>query len=101
MVQTLELDDIQGIVIRGYGNLRAASFVLFRIVDPAGARSWLQSLIATVTTGTTRPAETSVNIAFTASGLHALGLAPEILAMFSSEFTGGMAMPHRSRMLGD
>lgn len=101
MAQTLELDDIQGIVIRGYGNLRAASFVLFRIVDPAAARGWLQTLIDTVTTGTTRPQETSLNVAFTASGLRALGMSPELMAMFSSEFTGGMALPHRSRMLGD
>lgn len=101
MAQTLELDDIQGIVIRGYGNLRAASFVLLRIVDPAGARGWLQSLLGTVTTGTTRPEETSVNIAFTAAGLRALGMSPAMMAMFSSEFAGGMATPHRSRMLGD
>jgi Dyp-type peroxidase family len=101
MAQTLELNDIQGIVIRGYGNLRAASYVLFRIDDPAAARNWLQVLANTVTTGDTRPEDTSVNIAFTSSGLRALGLAPETMAMFSQEFVDGMTTPYRRRMLGD
>jgi deferrochelatase/peroxidase EfeB len=101
MAQTLELDDIQGIVIRGYGNLRAACYVLFRVDEPAAARNWLQTLATAVTTGETRPQATSTNVAFTPSGLGALGLAPEILSTFSHEFVEGMATPYRSRILGD
>ena len=35
MSETLELDDIQGLVARGYGGLPAACFVLLEIADPA------------------------------------------------------------------
>ena len=101
MAQTLELDDIQGIVIRGYGNLRAACYELFRVEEPAAARNWLQTLAPAVTTGETRPQATSMNVAFTLSGLRALGLAPELLSTFSHEFSEGMATPYRSRILGD
>ena len=50
MVATLELDDIQGLVARGYGTLRAAVFVLLRIDDPAAARAWLGALAGEVAT---------------------------------------------------
>jgi deferrochelatase/peroxidase EfeB len=47
------------------------------------------------------PPETAVQVAFTAPGLAALGLAPAALAAFSPEFLSGMADPSRARRLGD
>ena len=39
----LELDDIQGLIARGYPDLKAATYVLVQIDDAARARQWLGS----------------------------------------------------------
>lgn len=101
MSETLERDDIQGLVARGYGNLGAASFVLLEIVNPAPARAWLGRLADRITSGSARPDDRALNIAFSAPGLGKLGLGPETLALFSQEFAGGMTTAHRRRVLGD
>ncbi len=101
MAVDLDLADLQGIIARGYGDLRAACFVLLEIVDPAAARVWLGRTADAVTPGDARPENTGLNVAFTPSGLQKLGLAPDTLAMFSVEFATGMTTPHRQRILGD
>jgi Dyp-type peroxidase family len=101
MTYTLELEDIQGLIIRGYGNLTAACYVLLEISNADAARAWLNSLAGTIITGQARPGDNACNIAFTCSGLKKLGLEPSVLAMFSNEFVDGMVSPHRSRILGD
>ena len=101
MADTLDLQDIQGLIIRGYGNLRAACYILLEISTPQLAKIWLNALAGTVTTGQGRPEEKALNIAFTYAGIKKLGLEPAILAMFSNEFINGMAVPHRSLLLGD
>jgi Dyp-type peroxidase family len=98
---TLDLDDIQGLVARGYGNLEAAAFLLLAIDDAATARAWLGSASRTITNAEARPDDRAVNIALTSSGLQRLGLAPDVLGMFSNEFVAGMTTPHRTRILGD
>lgn len=97
----LELEDIQGLVARGYGNVRAASFLLLAIEDGAAARRWLGSLIESITPASQRPVGQSVHVAFTASGLARLGLDPLVEGGFSPEFVGGMVTPHKRRLLGD
>src|SRR5262249_13133571 len=101
MAQALDVQDVQGLVFRGYGNLRAATYVLIQLGDPAAARAWLDGLANAITTGQDRPEETALNVAFTPSGLRKVGLPTEILAMFSLEFSEGMATAHRSRLFGD
>ena len=93
--------DIQGLIVRGHGTLSAARFVLARIAEPAGARSWLAGIADEVDDGRDRPAESAANVALTPSGLRKLGLPAPTLGMFSREFTGGMAAEHRRRILGD
>jgi Dyp-type peroxidase family len=98
----LELDDIQGIIVRGYGSLKGASFVLLRIQDESATRRWLGELA--VRSGASRPTEsdTCVNVAFTYAGLKKLGLDGGALDMFPPEFREGMtATEHRQRILGD
>lgn len=97
----LELEDIQGLLARGYGNLRAASFILIAIEDAAAARRWLGSLVDSITAASERPKEQSVNLAFTAPGLAKLGVETAVDAGFSAEFVGGMVTPHRRRLLAD
>jgi Dyp-type peroxidase family len=98
---TLDLDDIQGLVARGYGNLEAAAFLLLAIDDAATAHAWLGTASRTITNAEARPDDRAVNIALTSSGLQRLGLAPDVLGMFSNEFVAGMTTPHRTRILGD
>ena len=98
---TIDRADIQGLIVRGHGTLRAARYVLARIAQPAGARTWLSRIADDVDDGRDRPGQSAVNVALTASGLRKLGLPAETLGMFSREFTGGMTAEHRRRILGD
>lgn len=98
---TLELDDIQGLVARGYAQLPFASYVLARIGSSAAARPWLAHLVDQVTAVPVGASQWAMNVAFTASGLAALGLPATVLRVFSNEFVSGMTTPHRRRMLGD
>lgn len=101
MVATLEFDDIQGLVARGYGTLESATFVLLRIDDPASARAWLGVLAGEVATAERGDRSEAVHVALTHSGLRGLGLPEGSLAGFPDEFTGGMTTDHRRRILGD
>jgi Dyp-type peroxidase family len=97
----LELDDIQGLVVRGYSNLPIARFGLYEIADRRGALAWLGSVVDAVTSGDERPTERAVNIALTATGFAKLGLAGQAIGGFSPEFLEGMTTPRRTRILGD
>ena len=99
----LELEDIQGIIRRGYGNLEAASFILLKITDTSLAKLWLGKLAENdeIRDGRTRPEkkDTCVNIAFTQAGFNKLGL--DLVKQFSIEFEDGMTTDHRQNILGD
>jgi deferrochelatase/peroxidase EfeB len=97
----LERDDVQAIVLQGYGKLRGAAYVLLEVVDAAAARAWLEGVVPEVTTGSERPSGRAVNVAFTAAGLAAMGVPPHVVGGFSLEFCEGMTSEHRSRLLGD
>jgi Dyp-type peroxidase family len=96
-----DLEDLQGLVVRGYANLTAASFLLLEITNSAAARAWLAMTADLVTDARSRPTENSLNVAFTSSGLHSLGLEGRVLGMFPNEFVEGMVTPFRRRLLGD
>jgi len=98
---TPELADIQGLFARGYGDLRAAAFLLLGIDDPSRARGWLGGIAGAVTGAEARPEGHAINLAFTSTGLERIGVPTEALAMFSNEFVTGMTTPHRQRILGD
>ena len=97
----LDLHDIQGLVARGYGDLKAAAFLLLAIEDAAAARHWLRDAGSAITRADVRPADRALNVAFTSSGLERLGLDRDVLGQFSNEFVTGMTTPHRTRILGD
>jgi Dyp-type peroxidase family len=101
MAATLNLDDIQGLVARGYGSLRAAAFVLLGIDDPAAARAWLGVMAGEVATAERGDRSEAVHVALTHSGLRGLGVPEGSLAGFPDEFTSGMTTDHRRRILGD
>lgn len=98
----LQIDDIQGIILHGYGKLAGACFVLLRISNANQTKTWLQAL--DIRNATSRPGETErcMNIAFTRAGLEALGVTETIRQSFSGEFCEGMSVTeHRQRILGD
>ncbi len=97
----LELDDVQGLFARGYGNLSDAAFLLVELGEADAARRWLRAVAPAVTTGGEKPQERALNLAVTSSGLERLGLPADVLALFSHEFVTGMTTPNRQRILGD
>src|SRR5438309_7615532 len=97
----VDMDDIQGLLVAGYGNLKAACFVLLEIADPRAAARWLSATADNITSGQAKPETQAMNLALTPTGLQKLGLKPETIAMFSDEFVSGMTTPHRRRILGD
>ena len=97
----VDLPDVQGLFARGYGDLRAAAFLLLGIEDAAAARRWLGDTAGAITSSEARPDDRALNVAFTSSGLAQLGLPEAAVAMFSNEFVAGMTTAHRSRILGD
>lgn len=101
MTERLELEDIQGLFARGFGQLTAARYVLLEIEDARSAAAWLRGVADRVTTGQERPTERAVNVALTARGMAKLGLPPDVLGGFANELVSGMTTPHRQRILGD
>ncbi len=85
--------------------METACFLLLGIQDARRCGAWLRELRAELTTAATRSPEerkqqqSHLNLAFTWSGLKALGLGPEALETFPFEFRQGMA--RRARALGD
>jgi Dyp-type peroxidase family len=102
MTASLQRADIQGIVARGYSNLRHARFSLFACDGPPAARALLRWLLPRVTTAVPGfSAKSAAQVAYTPAGLRSLGLAEEAVQAFSPEFLAGMATANRSRFLGD
>jgi Dyp-type peroxidase family len=100
-MKTVENQDIQGFILKGYGKMRATRYYLLRVEDNNLAKKWLDKICNEISDGNHKPETTCLNIAFTHPGLEALGLAPETLRNFAREFREGMATPHRNRLLGD
>jgi Dyp-type peroxidase family len=97
----LDLDDIQGLIARGYRTLRHARFTIFATHDAAGGHALLSWLLPQVTPAGRFAGDSALHLAYTAAGLRRLGLPDSVLAGFSAPFIGGMTGPNRSRFLGD
>ena len=92
------LGDIQGGILQEYQTL-ACTYVFYRIDDAAAGRDWLHDRLAEVTAAAAAaPAET-LNLAISAAGLAALGVAEATRASFPKAFRDGMAV--RAAKLGD
>lgn len=109
MTDILDLTDIQGNIVRGYGRFGfpKARYQFFKIHDGEKARDFVASVTERVTTSVTwgtgdpvveKPKATT-NIAFTFHGLQALGLPTASLIEFPQEFI--MGMKARRAILGD
>jgi Dyp-type peroxidase family len=96
----VERADVQGLILFAY---RAQPRSRFYLLEFAGgdARAWLSRVVTDVTSGQEdRDGKYRFNLAFSARGLAALGMA-EDFETFPREFVQGMAHPERSNVLGD
>lgn len=103
-----EWEDIQALAKSGLGALPASCFLLLDVGDVAAARRWLGAVRLTsvadldaARAGGTIVA-TAIQLALSAPGLAALGVAAATIAQFGPEFRQGLgADESRSRRLGD
>ena len=96
------LSEIQGNVIRGYRPSFAA-YQFFHIHDPEKGKAWLKAILDKIKITYSKPwgpPRFTVNIAFSHSGLKALGLPQHVLETFPKEFQEGM-LKRAIRVLGD
>jgi Dyp-type peroxidase family len=96
----IDLKDLQGNLLRGYTH-ESGAYVFVQVADAARGRRWLHALVREVTTAEEwdeMPSST-LNLAFTYSGLVALGVSRSLLATFPEDFRDGMAA--RADLLGD
>lgn len=110
----VEWDDVQGIVLSGYRELKRSAYLLWRFQsdDLRRNRKWLYDLTKRLTSSQPRPSSNTQparNLALTPSGLRHLGVDQSTLNSFSFEFLEGMAparargasIPRRTNVLGD
>ncbi len=115
----MDLSDIQGLVFHSYRRLPFAGYVMlrFRQNQAAAVRAWLAELVRDGNIDSATPKEAGprnrpgirLNVAFTYTGLEALGLDRDALQTFPMAFAEGLgakwsaldAPDHRSRALGD
>jgi len=99
----LELFDIQGLVVRGYGDLKQAQFLVLEVHRErvAAARAYLHALARRLNTARDGKPEWALQVALSAPGMHALGVDAAVIDTFSREFKEGMGEPIRAESLGD
>lgn len=100
-MQDVDLNDIQGLIKRGYDNLPYSNILLLRIDEGPKAKKWLQHLLPAISHGGETESGLAINIAFTYAGLGKLGLPAHLCQRFSREFEEGMSDENRNRLLGD
>ena len=91
----------QGVLVSAFGSLPAAE-ALFLELPPRAGGGWLGTLRETVKiTAADLPRDPAATIAFTWTGLQAMGVPDDALATFSTPFIEGMHEENRQRRLGD
>ena len=100
--QRVDLADVQGLLRYGFKHHVESVFLAMRVRDRAAARAWLaQAPVANAVPQGALPT-TVLQVALSAEGMAALGVADDITAAFSPEFVSGIAgLSERSRRLGD
>jgi len=101
-VQVLELEDIQGTVLRRRSSPSTGVYFLLRIDDPADGHELLRRLAPLVATAANwwgPPPRARLTVALSYSGLRALGVPQASLDSFPTAFRQGMAA--RAEKLGD
>lgn len=97
---TFDGADIQSGIHQPYGAVTHGCLLLLRVTQAQQARAWIDALPEATAERPLAPGETLYwNLAFTANGLHALGVPASRLDRFPQEFLEGMEA--RAGLLGD
>lgn len=97
----IEKEDIQGLLVRGFKMLNAASYVMLQFSEPGKAKQYLDSLCSRLTDAREEPENVAVQFAFTIDGIKKLQLPRELTGSFSRQFKEGMTESTRRIVLGD
>jgi len=103
----VELRDVQGLLLRGFGRLEHARYLLLRFPDRSQPLRWLAELRRGLTSAEHEPPPGARNVAFSRRGLERLGLPARAARRLDPAFVEGMTggvddgSSHRSRLLGD
>src|SRR5512144_2113001 len=95
MPGTVDLADVQGLILRGY-TMPVARYIGLAVRDPTAARAFFTAVtdesavpsVASAQPWTAKP-ESCVNLGITFAGLGALGVSAQSLASFPSEYAEG------------
>lgn len=100
--KTIDLDDIQGMITRGYSKLYKTAYFLLKVKDAEKAKHWLKEILPLIDSANVKiKAQKTLHVAFTPSGLSALGMSEKNIAAFPTPFREGMSTENRNRILGD
>jgi deferrochelatase/peroxidase EfeB len=106
MITRLDLDDIQGSVVKAYGRygLVVARYVFFHVEAPVAGRKFVGQIAGLVTTGApwndrSKIPPVATNIGFTYEGLRRLDIPEATLHGFPEAFS--MGMKARREIIGD
>ncbi|XOV66332.1 MAG: Dyp-type peroxidase [Fluviicola sp.] len=101
--KTLELNDIQGMITRGYSKLFKTAYFSLRITDATKAKLWLKEVLPQVDSADEHHKNKKgvIHLAFAYNGLKNLGMHTENVDSFPLAFREGMSTPNRNRILGD
>jgi len=104
----LQKNELPTLVLGGLKRLRFSTVLVLRLPDsPTDARAWVTGQMPQITFGEAwnddddADANQAGAIAFTATGLAALGVSDDDLKTFPAPFYSGMSSPGRAQALGD
>lgn len=100
-MKTIEMNDVQGFVLRGYKRMQFARYVMLNSTNSVLTKKWLHDISPSITDGSHFPKTNCLNVAFTFKGVETLGMKESNLETFIRPFREGMTTEHRSRLLGD
>ncbi|WP_107040369.1 Dyp-type peroxidase [Brumimicrobium mesophilum] len=100
--RTLDLDDIQGMVSKGYGKLYKTAYFFLKVDEAKKAKLWLKEIAPFIDSANIKnTSEKTLHLAFTPSGLSKLGLSQKNIDAFPTSFVEGVSTENRNRILGD
>jgi hypothetical protein len=101
METLINKNDIQGLIVRAYPELRSANYVMIQFSDSKKTKEWLLDILPRITIAEIKPDDFALQIAFTYSGISKLIDTKKLEKPFSREFKEGMDISSRQRILGD
>ncbi len=102
MTDKLELEDIQGILGRGYGKLEHACFICYKLDNLKDTSKTFTPILEHIEDATGgAPEKCAINIALTHPGLGKFELSASCLNEFPRVLRNGMSAKNKSRILGD